>query len=69
MIIHTVIHCCMGGLKIDEHSAVLGSDSCWSAWFYTLGDRAESGETLVEAGSEIGVQMVPWSISPQGSSG
>ena len=59
----------MGGSEIDENSAVLGSDSCWSACFYTLDDREKSGETLVEAGSDIGVQMVPWGISPQFSSG
>ena len=33
VIIHAVIHCCMGGLAIEEISAVLGSDSCWIAWF------------------------------------
>ena len=69
MIIHAVIHCCMGGLEIDKNYAVLGSDSCWIARFYTLGDRAKSGETLVEAGSDIGVQMVPWGISLQFFSG
>ena len=34
-----------------------------------LATGAKSGETLVEAGSDIEVQMIPWGISQQFSSG
>ena len=33
VIINEVIRYCVGGLAIDENSAVLGSDSCWIARF------------------------------------
>ena len=63
-------NCMVGGLEIDENSAVLGWDSCWNAWVFGRvagaacakcmpGDRAKSGETLVEAGSDIDVQSAP----------
>ena len=36
---------------------------------YMLADRAKSGETLVEAGSDIDVQIVPSPQFPSGLSG